>query len=295
MTAYRKNHQVTRGYLANWSCIHNGSRCIWYIDVESQTIRFSQGEAAGFAVSDWLYVPELAAGTRNPALENWFGIYEKELCQLARLSKYGRPSQIFSADFEEKAIKGCINLGFRSKYKVFKTMEHIRKNRPDFTEERIIVASLQMLYNGMISLFEILKNSVFTIIYNLPVKLLSEETPFHTNMLQSGKILSVAMALSPTALLFGLPINDAPKNRNLLTGFRLNWLDGSSIVEASSIYNRSSILGARQWLVCSSKQEADFVIHEFSKEKLAKRTSKDVVGILRPLPSCTYTSLYGEI
>ena len=173
-------------------------------------------------------------------------------------------------------------------------MDHIRINRPDFTEDKVILASLQMLYNGMMTLFEILKKSVFTVMYNLPIKLFSEETPFHTNMFQNGKILSVAMALSPTSLLFGLPINDAPKNKNTLTGFRLNWIDANIFPDLSSIYNKSSIIGARQWLVCSSKEEADGVLHEFSKEKLAERASKDVAGILKPISSAVYNGLYGR-
>jgi hypothetical protein len=289
----RKNHQVTRGYLANWSCKDDkNTKCIWYINIEKQKVLCSQGEAAGFAVSDWLYVPKLISGNRDPVLENWFAGYERDLCKLARISRYGRPKMRVSATSEENAIKGCINLGFRSKYSLDGIASHYRTQRPELSEEQTVLAALQTLHNASVSFFEIFRKTVFTVAYNLPVKLVLDEDPFHISRLESGKILGVQMALSPTSLMFGLPDTKYINEDRLFKGFKINWLDGAGFPDLSNKYNRTSINGARQWLVCSSKEQAQNILPDLSTEKVAKRALKDRVFNLPLMLSGVYRTLY---
>lgn len=269
-SAKEDNHEITKGYLKNWlSASSSGAEGIWYFDITLNKVSFSRGKKARFAITPWLYVPELNSGGRDDRLENWFADYETQLCELARFASNGPPRRRLTSKFQERAIKGCITLGHRSSYEISRLSENFRKRNPEWSENEVRIGVLENLYTLLNSQFEQFSEWLFVVNYNLPLTLISSERPFVNFDLRVPSTPIVSMALGPRCMLTGMP------NKNGSSGFKLNWFDASSKVEICKLYNKFQIEMARQWVVCSNKEEVEAISHDLTPDKVASRRQLD--------------------
>lgn len=266
----RRNHEVPKGLLKNWSGSEDGDEGLHYVDLSSGVLKFEKGKEAAFAVTDHLYVPQRLNGERDDALEDWFSIDENGLALFARSAATGALESFTNQKMINQAIRACIALGSRSAYGMYMTMSVMEPTTGSHHE--VAVANI---LNSIAHKFKAFSTWKFLVLYGLPIPLLISERPFIDFTTRGFDM--VAMPLAPRALLLGTPPDQAGGSTMQLGVGPA----GPQHHRVAEMYNRASVEMARQWMVGGTRSELEAVQAELTPERVLARRRTDRVIIER--------------
>lgn len=267
----RNNHTVTRGYLANWKGIdRDGKSGLWYYDLLSKTVIFSQGLRASFAISRDIYSPEYIGGSRDDRLENWFADIETHMCDFTR--DFGRATgRRWKPKAVKKALMGIVSSADRGEFAIETVKSEIQTQFPDLSLEQVHLRALNNVYSvAHHKASEFLKGTAIIVEANKPT-FMTNDQPFLDMSPRSDEPMGV-FPLSPTRALALLP-----SQRPIMGDMqfpRIKEKDAPTIVE---FIRQASMRTARRWVVCSSKEEACDVANYLTDEVLNEVMATDRV------------------
>ena len=265
--AKRRNHTVPRSLLCQWGEVHSAIRTIHFLDCNDGLVKSESGEKAGFAISEYQYVPIGTNGFRDESMENWFSPDESALIDLARETTAKTFGKSMTPVQQGKAIRACILLGYRSHYEFVKMTNLATLENPSAGEEaiqRMVVAHFWSVYKRKLEQF---KNWEFTIFHSLPEKLLICDRPLYDGTVHMDPVSMICIPISPTAFLLGVPAENPTPYASL------SWKNGSTSTLAKFM-NHQSAMRAREFLVGEPAQ-LSALANEMGMADLQKRKSID--------------------
>ena len=268
--AKKNNHQVTRSLLAFWKTDRNGKPVIWSFDALKQEKRFSQGEAASFAIVEYLYAPLQENGDRDDDLENEFAFDEDSLARLLRAANISSARKPTYRDLR-RAVRSCVSLGFRSAYYTFNAMALLHANGID--TQHLHGRALDLMKHTLRTKYAQFSSWRFVIVTGLAEDLLVNEQPFRDWTTHKEPQQFITMALGPRAMLFGSP---APDGR-----FGVAWNDRDQAQVNVRNHNHFTIETTRQFIFAASEEQLDSVQPLLSPELLTQRMRSDRVIVGR--------------
>jgi hypothetical protein len=239
----RRNHEVPRGLLKNWISGSGDSSGHYYLNVpvDDERVRFEQGDAANFAITDYLYVPIVSGTVRDDSLEDWFAVDENGLAPFAKAAQNGDWSNLGNNKMMLQAIRACIALGFRCSYQFYSMGMMLEASSGNF-EKGIHQGIIENARKLFALKFKQFCNWHFRVFYGLPGSLMINEQPFRDWTMRG--VAMVTMPLGPNALLVGKPASD-PSRRAMEIAIG----PASDRLELVNMQNHVVIETARQWVV----------------------------------------------
>ena len=250
MNIKHKNHTVTRGYLANWKATDSkGKSGIWYYDVNSRKVEYSEGLKAGFAVKNDIYVPVYIDGVRDDRLENWFSDVESQLCDFTR--DFGRGThKRWKPNALKKALMGIVSSSIRGDFSVTSMEDDYRRRFPDTPDDRLRLHVLNNLYSTAHYKADQFLRGTFIIVEAEKPTFMTNDQPFLDMSPRSLEPFAV-FPLSPTRVLALHPSQLPPAGDMQFPLVKAS--DAPAIVDFA---RKASMRTARRWVVCSSEQDA---------------------------------------
>lgn len=278
----RRNHEVPRGLLKNWIGLRGPDRGFHYWDLHDFKYKFEKGKQAQFAITEYLYVPQIKSGERDDALEDWFSVDENGLAFFARAAQTGQLENNGKPKLLSKAIRACVALGSRSAYQFYCVGTQLARHEEVAKTSTVHLAVVQNAWKFSAAKFREFMNWDFLVLYDLPVELLVNERPFSDWSMTTPPIERVTMPLGPTALLIGYP----PANRNRKEAV-LEWYrstDEGRIAEIArrivEPHNHLIVVTARQWIVSRTEQQLTALASELTEDRLEERLRLDQVALM---------------
>lgn len=261
-----RNHQIPRCLLKHWSTKKENKKGIYYFDFEKQEIIFSPGEAASFAIVNFLYVPKLPNSQRDDSLEVDFSKGESDLARLIDATIKSRQDKI-SIDTAQKVIRTCIALAYRSGY--YSARAALSLTKGNETDSKLHLDVIEITRKTISRRQKELENWSYCIIKNLDNDLFINETPFIDNPMQKNGQNIVFMPLHPRILMVGVPSLDGK--------FHIRWDDAKNGNVNVNEYNKWAVETARCFLVSKTESQLHCMKDQLSRNKILERMGKDKV------------------
>ncbi|CAI8962463.1 conserved hypothetical protein [Pseudomonas sp. IT-P44] len=266
--AKRRNHTVPKAILKNWLLDEEGDPHHLLLACSSAEVRKHVGREAGFAITDWRYVPvddrENAGGHRDESLEDWFSKGENYLASVTQKIRSG-DSAISQGEFSG-LIGAAVALGFRSSYEYGLKEKLFLKLKPDLTANEAcyeVVQYFKTLYEKKISQFE---GWDFSFLINSEVKLIIGDRPLFDMTLHRTNTKLLTIPLAPNLLMVGIPPKTPGKQSfEVISGTR-------SLFEQT---NAMTTKLAREFIVGSSVEELSALLPMFEPEAFNSRKAED--------------------
>lgn len=265
----RNNHTVTRGYIANWRGAKNGKTGIWYFDIHSRSIVFSQGERAPFAVTKDIYAPIGKTGARDDRLERWFSRSESQLCEFTREfrtdgNKNWKPAKI------ELALESIVSMGNRGDYAVAGIDQFFREAYPHESDDQIRVRTLDNIYMTTKSKTAFFRQGMALILNSDEPVFMTNDQPFWDMTPQNVLEPIAVFPLSPTRALVL-----APHQRQSPGEMRFGTLNAKDVPAIMNFAKSAAMRMARRWVVCASEEQAKVVADYLTDEVIAEAWQTD--------------------
>lgn len=275
MTIKRKNHVVTRGYLTGWKFIDGQQKVgIWYFDVASRSVMFSEGLKASFAISKDLYSPVYINGLRDDRFENWLAESEGDLCEFAR-SFSGKRVPHLKRRATERALASIVSAGYRSELSVRAVESQIQLQDPLLSAEQVRLRALNNIYAGAQDRISFFRTGTIVILRNVQNPLRTNDQPFWDMTPRDETFPLGVFALSPTCLMaFSPSIAPAVGNLEIIVK---DAAGHESMVEFARL---AAMRMARTWVVCANKADAEEVANYLTPQVIEEVKATDKVRVL---------------
>lgn len=266
-----RNHVVTRGYLTNWlSRNSSGDQGIWYFDLPEGKVKFSPGKKASFAIKKSIYAPLYAGPEPDDRLENWFAEYEGDMCEFIRTWSTGALPRI-DAKRLERALIGCISLGYRSDYGLEEIERMVAVSQPEYTPHEARLAALNNCYSMVHGAAKRFTRGMSWLIHGITPALRTNDQPFLDMSPTSPDLRFATFPLTPTSLIIFFP-DEAPPAGDF--GVRTMTYD-PKLPAMADFVRLAAMRTARRWVVCQSRKDADAVASYLTEERIAEMRSSD--------------------
>lgn len=275
MATKKKNHTVTRGYLAGWrSTGPTGAEGLWRFDLTTREVTFAPSLKASFAISRGIYAPRNIEGRRDDRFENWIAESEDDLCKFARNYSDANPVRL-KPKVVLKAVNAMVSMGYRSEHAV-RTLESIFSERdPELDAEALRLVVLNQLYRAAQDRMSFFRAGTIRVLVGVDGPLLTNDQPFWDMTPQDEARPTGIFPLSPSCLVILFP-SDVPPDG----GFRVvvqRARDSGGIVE----FARSCAMRmARRWVVCPDEIEAEAVAAYLTPDRIVECASTDRMRLL---------------
>lgn len=266
--AKRRNHTVPKAILKNWLIDADENPHHLLLVCNSAEVKKHAGKEAGFAITDWRYVPvndSADAGLhRDESLEDWFSKGENYLASVTQKIRSGS-SNISRAEFSG-LISAAVALGFRSSYEYELMEKLILRLEPTLTSNEAcyeVVQYFKSLYEKKISQFE---DWDFIFLISPDKKLLIGDRPLFDMTLHRLNAKAVHIPLAPNLLMVGIPPETPGKQ-----SFAVREYNGSLFEQTNAMTAKL----AREFIVGSSVAELSVLLPMFEPEAFNSRKVED--------------------
>lgn len=270
MNIKRKNHTVTRGYLANWKGADgNANTGIWYYDIASKAVKFSPGVKAPFAIRTDIYAPIYIDTNRDDRLENWLAESESQLCEFTRNFGSSRPKRV-KPRLIKKALESIVGSSLRSEFSIEKTENYFRGMFPLESAENIKLRALNNLYSASHNLASEFIGGLAMIVEVDTPTFATNDQPFWNMSPRTGNTPMAVFPLSPKKLLVLLP------SQPIAGGdMHFQFVKGDDVPAIVEFGKLGALRMARRWVVCSSQSEAEAAATYLTDEVIEEAWATD--------------------
>lgn len=270
MAAKKKNHTVTRGYLAGWQAVdQKGVKGLWYFDLMAQEIAFAPSLNAHFAISKGIYSPRNVEGRRDDRFENWIAESEDDLCRFARNYTSAKPVRT-KPGVVLKAINAIVSMGYRSEHAIHSLGTIFSQEKPELDDETRTLLVLNHLYAVAHDRMKFFRAGTIRVLCGVDKPLLTNDQPFWDMTPQDETRPLGFFPLSPSCLMLLAPFEVPPGG-----GFRVVIQRAADCEELVSFARSGAMRMARKWVVCPSQSEALKVAEYLTPERILETTSTD--------------------
>lgn len=265
----RKNHTVTRGYIANWKSKKGDQTGIWYYDIRDKKIKFSMGQQASFAITKDIYAPVNAKGVRDDRLEKWFSRSESQMCDFAKT--FGTsPQRKWKFNAVKKALESIVSMGNRGDFAIANIDAFYREQYPAESDDQIRIRTLDNVYSTTLQKTEFFRQGTAVIVTSEDQIFMTNDQPFWDMSPRTGDEPFAIFTLSPNRALVLVPF--------------ANWKPGQMRFEIRPLGQMPSVERfarlaamrmARRWVVCPNQEAAQMVASYLTDEVIAEAWATD--------------------
>lgn len=266
--AKRRNHTVPKAILKNWLIDADENPHHLLLVCNSAEVKKHVGKEAGFAITDWRYVPINDKGDagahRDESLEDWFSKGENYLASVTQ--KIRSESSSISRDEFSGLIGAAVALGFRSSYEYGLMEKLVLTLDPALTSNEAcceVVQYFKSLYEKKITQF---KDWDFNFFMSPKKKLFIGDRPLFDMTLHRLNAKAVSIPLAPNLLMVGVPPQTPGKQ-----SFAVSEYNGSLFEQT----NAMTVKIAREFIVGSSVAELSALLPMFEPEAFNSRKAED--------------------